>query len=128
MVKVGIISVFLFFLASCDKDCTFEISSDQLKFADVIEKNNNTYYLYTLTTGWNDKAVYFQLYKQKPILDQCKQSDVTPVYEIVHDDYPEIKYVKEIILQPDKPEKLKILYTTDKNEGIASVYDVKFTR
>ncbi len=39
-----------------------------------------------------------------------------------------VTYVKQIILQPDKPEKLKVTYTTDKNEDITSVYDVKFTR
>ena len=83
-------------LASCDQNCGSEIASDQLRYADSIERNNKTYYLYTLTTGWHDKAVYIQLYNKKPILDKCKNSVIKPIYEIVYDDYPEKKYVKEI--------------------------------
>ncbi len=129
ILKISIIVLTLLFLfASCDKNCSSEIASDQLRFADSIERDNKIYYLYTLTTGWNDKAVYFQLYEQKPILDKCKKADIKPIYEIVYDDYPEMQYVKAMILQPDKTTKLKIIYTKDKNKGVANIYDVKFAR
>ncbi len=118
----------LLFLTSCGKNCDSEIASDQLKFADSIEINNKTYYLYTLTMGWNDKAVYFQLYNKQPTLNDCRKIDIKPIYEIVYDDYPESRYIKKMTLQPDNPEKLNIIYTPNKSEGIANVYDVKFTR
>ncbi len=116
--------------AGCDyNDCSFDIAGDQLRLADSIEQNNKTYYLYTRTTGWQEKVIYFELYDKEPSFDQCTyRSNIDHLYMVAYDDYPEVKYVKEIILQPNLPEKLKIIYTKDKNEGIANIYDVKFTR
>ncbi len=133
ILRVSIIVIFLFSLVSCDKNCSFDIAGDQLRFADSIEKNSKTYYLYTRTTGWNDKVVFFELYDKEPIFDKCTyQPDKKAVYSIHYDSFPDqpetIKYVKAMVLEPDQPEKLNITYTTDKNEGIENVYDVKFTR
>ena len=122
-------------LAACsDDDCSFDIAGDQLRLADSTEIGNKTYYLYTRTTGWNDKVVFFELYDTKPAFDACTyQPDKKALYAIHFDSFPdqpeiETKYVKEMILQPSQPEKLKIVYTKNKGEGTANVYDVKFTR
>lgn len=119
-------------LGACN-NCEFDIASDQLRPADTIDINNTTYYLYTRTIGWQEKTVFFELYKEEPTYDICTRK-VTPkaIFGIHYDYFPndpnsEEKYVKEMILQPDQAEKLKIIYTKNKEEGTTNVYDVKFT-
>ena len=119
-------------ISACD-NCAFGIASDQLRPADTIEMNNTTYYLYTRTVGWQEKTVFFELYAEEPVYDSCTDN-ITPnaIFAIHYDYFPndpnsEEKYVKEIILQPDQAEKLKIIYTKNIEEGVANVYDVKFT-
>ncbi|PCH59480.1 MAG: hypothetical protein COC05_06785 [Gammaproteobacteria bacterium] len=135
ILKAGIIVLFYFLITACDSnDCRFGfgVAADQLRLADTINNNNKTYYLYTRTTGWNDKIVFFELYDQKPEFDPCTyQPDIEYLYTIDYEDYPENpkrKHIEKMILQPDQPEKLKIIYTTDKTKGVENVYDVKFTR
>lgn len=128
MSKLIIILITLCCLFSCGNNCDSEIASDQLKFADSMKVDSRTYYLYTLTTGWNDKAVYFQLYDMQPTLNDCREINIKPIYETVHDDFPDTQYVEKLILQPKQDEMLKIIYTKDLNKGAASVYDVTFTR
>lgn len=128
MIKFFAVLLTLVGVVSCSKNCDIEIASDQLKFSDSMTINSTVYYLYTLTTGWNDKAVYFQLYDEKPKLNECKEINVKPLYEVVYDDFPEVQYVDQLLLKPEATEKLKIIYTKNKYEGISSVYDVKFTR
>lgn len=115
-------------ITACSNEGCKDPIIDDVRFADSIRYDNSDFYLYTRTTGWNDKAVYFELYAEKPTLDQCNQSEIKPIYDVVYDDYPEIRYVKQIHLQMGQPEKLNIVYTANKNEGIENVYDVKFTR
>jgi len=133
ILKASIIVLFYFSITACDpNDCHFDIAGDQLRLADTINDNNKTYYLYTRTTGWNDKIVFFELYDQKPEFDECTyQPDVAHLYLTHYEDFPENperKHIEKMILQPDQPEKLKIIYTTDKTKGVENVYDVKFTR
>ncbi len=131
-IKAVIISSTLL-VAACDKNC-FDIASDQLRFADTLEKNDKTYHLYTRTTGFQEKVVFFELYEKKPTYDACtNKTDPEPIFGIHYDYFPndptsKEKYVKDIILQPEELEKLKIIYTPDKSEGVADVYGVKFTR
>jgi len=98
----------------------------------AINSDYKTYYLYTRTIGWQEKTIYFELYDKKPEFDECTyQPDIANLYSIDYDDYPENperKHIEKMILQPDQPEKLKIIYTTDKTKGVENVYDVKFTR
>jgi hypothetical protein len=118
--------MFLVVTACSEDECGgFEIAADQIRFADSIEENGITYYLYTKTTGWHDKIIYFQLYDNKPEF-KCRRSNIKPIYVIHYDDYPEMKYVKALTLQLNQDEKLNITYTTDKREGV-DAYDVKFT-
>jgi hypothetical protein len=131
-VKVFFVTLIFCLLVACDSsDCNLGMAADQLRLADTIEKNDKAYYLYTRTTGWNDKVVFFELYDEKPLFDKCTyESNIKELYAIHFNSFPEDpvpQYVKEIILQPDQLEKLKIIYTKDKNEGIENVYDVKFT-
>jgi len=135
ILKASIIVLFCFLITACGQnECGFgiHIAGDQLKLADTINDNNKTYYLYTRTTGWQEKTVFFELYDQKPEFDQCTyQPDIKKLYMVAYEDFPENperKYVKKMILQPDQSEKLKIIYTTDKTKGVENVYDVKFTR
>ncbi len=132
--KISIIVIFLLSLLSCDKNCSFDIASDQIRFADSIEVDAKTYYLYTRTSGWHEKVVFFELYDKEPTFDKCTyRPNVNGLYGIHYDYFPddpdsEEKYIKKMILQPDQPEKLKIIYTKDKNKGVANIYDVKFAR
>jgi len=115
-------------MAACSNQGCEEPIVDDVRLADSIVFENTEYYLYTRTTGWNDKAVYFELYDQKPSFSECSNSTVKPIYDVVYDDYPDVKYIKEINLQLDQAEKLNITYTAEKSEGVHNVYDVKFTR
>ncbi len=129
ILEISTVTFFCFLIASCNSNnCDLGVASDQFRHADTMEYKNVTYYFYTRTTGWNDKAVYFQLYDQNPQFDTCGKPNIKPIYFVVYDDYPEIKYIKAMVLEPNQPEKLNITYTTDKNEGIENVYDVTFTR
>ena len=123
--------VFLIFssllLFGCSKDeCGFPL--DQIRFADKIQINKETYYLYTRTVGWHNKVVFFELYSAEPAFDQCQKTQAELVYKIDYDDYLEEQYIKQVTLELDSPEKLKIIYTKNKEEGFANVYDVKFSR
>ena len=132
LIQYSVLVIFLFLQAACSKnDC--ETQWDQVKYADSIEFNGKTYFLYTRTTGWHNKVVFFELYDVEPSFDQCGKINTSSVYVVDYDYFPddpnsEEKYVQKIILQPDKPEKLKIIYTKNKEEGFANVYDVKFSR
>jgi hypothetical protein len=115
-------------ITGCSEDeCGgFDIATDQIRFADSIEENGKTYYLYTRTTGWHEKIVFFQLYDNKPEF-KCWRPNIKAIYTVEYDDYPVKKYVKALTLQLDQGKKLNIIYTTDKSEGV-DAYDVKFTR
>jgi hypothetical protein len=124
--KFLLLSTILVLSSGCSADdCGFPL--DQVRYADQIQDEKKTYYLYTRTTGWHDKIVFFELYDIEPDFDKCRQTKTRPIYRIDYDDYPVEQYVKELKLQPDQSEKLKITYTTDVSEGIENVYDVKFT-
>ena len=124
----------LLFLSACGSEDCFDIASDQLRFADSIVYDGKEYHLYTRTSGWQEKIVYFELYESKPTYNNCTyETKPEPIFGIHYDYFSNDldsneKYVKEIILQPDQPEKLKITYTKNIDEGVANVYDVKFTR
>ncbi len=127
VIKYPILLIIILLLFGCNSnDCGFPL--DQIRYADKTQYNGKIFYLYIRTTGWHNKVIFFELYDSEPTFDECRQTNANFIYKTDYDDYPEEKYVKEMILQPDQPEKLKITYTTNKDEGIANVYDVKFTR
>jgi hypothetical protein len=125
-------SILLLAIAGCDNDCSFEIAADQIRFADSIDENGKTYYLYTRTTGFQDKIVFFELFDMQPKFDDCEKSNIKPIYVVDYDDYPnypdkqEKQYIKSLTLQPNQGEKLRIIYTKNKNEGMSDD-NVKFS-
>ena len=128
MIKYIIFSIVSLNLFACSNECAVEIAGHQVRLADTIELNDSTYYLYTRTTGWQEKIIYFELYDSQPIFDECtEQPNIDSLYAIDYDDYSEEQYIHKIILQPEQAEKIKIIYTQNKDEGV-SAYDVKFDR
>jgi hypothetical protein len=122
-------SILLLAIVGCDNnDCNFDIAEDQIRFADSIDKNGKTYYLYTRTVGFQEKTVFFELFDMKPKFDECEKSNIKPIYGVAYsyDDYPEKQYVKSLTLQPNQGEKLRIIYTKNKNEGMSDD-NVKFS-
>jgi len=106
-------------------------NTDPIDFKDSIEEKGKTYYLSVKQTGFQDKVYYFELYDSQPKFDECGKPIQKPFYSIHYEDYPnypdkEQQYIKSMILQVDQNEKLNIIYTMDKNEGM-SIYEVKFT-
>lgn len=97
-------------------------------YSDSVAMGDKQYFLFTRTKGWHDKVVFFELYEGKPEFDQCEKASFQALYTVDYDDYPEKKYVKALLLQPGQAEKLKITYTQNVEEGVANVYDVKFTQ
>ena len=97
------------------------------KQVDVINDKDKTYYLYVRTVGFQEKTDYFELYEGEPKFDACNYSHENLLYEIYYDDYPKKQYVKSLSLDLDNPEKLKIIYTEDREQGFSSPYSVKFS-
>ncbi|PCH59479.1 MAG: hypothetical protein COC05_06780 [Gammaproteobacteria bacterium] len=135
ILKASIIVLFCFLITACGQnECGFGFggAADQLRLVDTINDNNKTYYLYTRTVGWHKKTIFFELYDKKPEFDPCTyQPNIKKLYMVAYEDYrqnSERKHIEKMILQPNQPEKLKIIYTTDKTKGVENVYDVKFTR
>lgn len=118
----------LIFLNACNPKGCEELALDTIKFHDTIMFDEKVYYLYSRTTGWQEKVGGFELYEQEPTFDKCTHSTIKPIFARAFDDAEEYPYIKNIIFQPNKSEKLSIIYTMNKSEGIANVYDVKFTR
>ena len=119
------ITLSLLLFACNSNDCGFPL--DQIRFADKAEADGEKFYLYTRTVGWQNKTIFFELYNTEPSFDECRQTKTNFLFKTPYDDYPEMQYVKEMILQPMQAEKLKIIYTQNIEEGVANVYDVKFT-
>jgi len=109
----------------CDGDA---LGQDQIRLLDSLQEGDKTWHLYTRTTGFQDKAVFFELYDAAPVFDQCERASIEPVYQIDYNDYPDKQHVKTITLQSDETEKLSIVYTKDQNEGFTDVHSVKFSR
>jgi len=118
---------FYLFLTSCDVgNC--DVIADQIRFSDDEKYKGETYFLYTRTVGAHNKTIYFELYDQQPEFDECRKSNIKPVYSIPYEDYSELQYVQQLILQPNDSEKIKVIYTKDKTKGVENIYDVKFSR
>ncbi len=126
--RILIIFSVVLFITSCSSKACKELILDAVKLHDTATHSGQTYYLYSRTTGWHEKVVFFELYEKSPTFNQCQHADIKPVFIRAFDDTPENSFIKQLILQPEKPEKIKIIYTTDENEGFSNVYDVKFTQ
>jgi len=123
-----LIILFFVFISACSTDTCDEMLIDSIHYHDSVMHSDQQYFLYSRTTGWHDKVVFFELYNEKPTFDQCSHSAKKPIFTIAYDDYPEMQYVKEIILQPNQTEKLNIIYTKEKSHGLVNVYDAKFKK
>jgi|GEM_PF-3304817 len=127
------ISLVVLHLSACSSDSCFDFASDQLKLADSVVHKDQVYYLYVRTSGFQEKVIYFEIFDAIPTYDACT-GKTTPnsLYGTSYDFFASDadskgKYVKSINFQPNQLEKLKVIYTTDVNEGYKSVYDVKLT-
>ena len=128
MVKsIALLSLAILVLSACGKNDCDEVILDSVKFHDTTVYSESTYYLYSRTTGFHEKVVFFEVYDREPEFNKCRNANITPVFARAFDDSEEQPYLKELIFQPDSPEKLKIIYTKNKEEGFANVYDVKFS-
>lgn len=126
--KSILIASTLVFISSCSEKGCEDLVLDTIKFHDTITTDERTYYLYSRTTGWQEKVVFFELYEKEPTFNKCTDSTIKPIFARAFDDTEEQPYIKNITLQPKRLEKLKITYTKNKEEGVANIYDVKFTR
>lgn len=119
-------SAVVFGLIACNApECTV---SPQLHLADTLQYKGTTYFLYTRTTGFQEKQVFFELYDKQPIFDQC---GVAQVKEIFATDYDHRRFVKEVIVRPDETnydDRLQLIYTDDASQGYRDVNDVKIKR
>ena len=122
------------FLSACHFDGCINIASDQLKPADSIIHQGKSYFLYTRTSGWHEKVVYFELYEREPTYDSCThETNPEPIFSLSYDDLSdnpdsEEQYIEKILLQPNQAEKLKMIYTKDVSKGVEGVYEVRFAK
>jgi hypothetical protein len=126
VVRISILLTICLFIISCKQNDCKEPLIDTINYHDSTEKSGIKYYLYSRTTGFQEKVVFFELYNKKPVFDICKHSSIKPIFSRAFDESTEQPYVKELIFQPEHPENLRIIYTKDVNEGFKNVYDVKF--
>jgi hypothetical protein len=128
VIRISILLTICLLLVSCEQnDCKGPLI-DTINFHDSTEKSGIKYYLYSRTTGFQEKVVFFELYNKKPLFDLCKHSSIKPIYSRAFEESNDQPYIKELIFQPEQPESLRIIYTKDVNEGFKNVYDVRFTQ
>lgn len=128
VIKKTIILSLLLILGACSSNGCEDLVLDSFKHQDKTIISGKEYHLYSRTTGFQEKVVFFELYEEKPTFDKCMQANLSPIYVRPFDDDEDHPYIKELILEPDKAEKLKIIYTKNINEGVANVYDVKLNQ
>lgn len=128
----GLLLIFILFRVNWS-GCAGGMPSETSRFVDSVKYNDEIYYLYARTTGFQEKIIYFELYEAKPEFDACNRSDQNLLYTIHYDDYPNYpdrsitQYVKSLSLDLDDPEKLKIVYTKNHEEGFLGPHSVKFS-
>ncbi len=108
-----------------NSDC---IIKPQLHLADRKTQDGKIYYLYTRTSGFQEKQVFFEVYDEEPVFDKCNKALIKPFFEIAHDHE---RFVKTVILNANSEsydDRLKILYTLDQHAGYSSTNDVRFQK
>jgi len=120
VLSLAILCVNLTTLTACNKKC---VLLDAVEYLDTAQHEDELYYLYSRTYGFQEKQTIFELYKGKPQLDDCREANIKPVAVVPH--YHE-KYVSEIVFQPESEGLLRISFTSDINQGYANTDDVRF--
>jgi hypothetical protein len=71
-------------LLSCPQtsDC---LVADSVKELKVISIGKADYYLYRKTSGFSDKASFYQLYEGKPLFDRCGKAASQPISDVYID-------------------------------------------
>jgi hypothetical protein len=94
-------------LASCSQasDC---LVADSVKELKVIRIGKADYYLYRKTSGFNDKASFYQLYDSEPSFDRCGKAASQPI----SDAYIDLTegYPTKVVVENGK---LKLMYSRD---------------
>lgn len=99
-------------LLSCtaNNDCNTADSVKQIKSYDV---NSHAYFIYVRTSGFHEKEVFFELYDNVPVFDDCGKPDI-PIVSAVHVDSTQGTVSKLVI----NANNLKIVYKKGQIEDI----------
>ena len=111
---------FLVVTTGCSEKCLVLPSVELL---DSVQYEDEVYYLYSRTTGIQEKQTFFELYKNKPEIDACREANIKAVAIVPHDHK---RYVDEVILQPNSANLLQITFTDDINKGYENTNAIRF--
>lgn len=84
-IKFFCLSVVTMFLVACshNEDC---LVADSLEQVHVLTVEDKSYYLFVRTTGFNEKAHFYELYAKPPAFDVCGKTTELPLTELHIDD------------------------------------------
>jgi len=103
-------------LLSCssDNDCFIVDQVEQLR---VIQIEKKDYFVYLKITGWHDKIVFYELYDQEPVFNQCGISETLPVSTMnVNPDLdPEKEKVSGLIIN-SRSKEMTVIYSKDDSQ------------
>ena len=112
--------VFLVVTTGCSEKCLVVPS---IEFLDSVQFEDEVYYLYSSTTGIQEKQTFFELYKNKPEMDTCREANIKAVAIVPHDHE---RYVDGVVFQPNSANLLQITFTDDISKGYENTSDIKF--
>jgi hypothetical protein len=87
--------------------------ADDVSIVDEANVSGQAYYLVARISGSHDKVVFFELYGQEPLFDQCGRSAAEPISMEPYDGSQ--GYLKRLTL---KDKQLEIVYTSNEQEAI----------
>lgn len=107
------IALILILLLSCtaNNDCYTADSVKQIKSFDI---NSHAYFIYIRNSGFHQKEVFFELYDNVPVFDDCGKPDI-PIVSAVHVDSTQGTVSKLVI----NANNLKIVYKKNPIENIS---------
>ena len=112
--------MFLVVTTGCSEKCLVLPSVELL---DSVQYEGEVYYLYSRTTGIQEKQTFFELYKNKPEMDACREANIKAVAIVPHDHE---RYVDGVVFQPNSANLLQITFTDDISTGYENTNDIRF--
>ena len=102
-----LICIFVGALSACsesDRGCT--VTSDSIQLTDQLIVGDRAYFLFHRVSGWHEKVESFEIYHERPVFDECGDSNIQYLFGASVDNRDENnneQYIDRILLEyPDK--------------------------
>ena len=107
IMKLNIIFILVGLIVACSTDNSCAVA-DSVSLIKEINIKNNKYYIYSRVSGFQEKEVFYEMFSNKPVFDQCGQTKIPSVSD-VHIDSSSGAAVKLIV----QDKILDIVYSKD---------------